>query len=139
MNSDVEPLGKAWVSKYIQRNPRVKSIIGRPMEAARVNGAQPEQIQEFYDRVNRVRRTKNIRPENIWNMDEAGTALGICTNSMVLGDSQKKRTYVQSPQDREWVSIVETVSATSRTTRPVIIFKGKSPQTTWFRHDKIPN
>ena len=139
MNSDVEPLGKAWVSKYIQRNPRVKSIIGRPMEAARVNGAQPEQIQEFYDRVDRVRRTKNIRPENTWNMDEAGTALGICTNSMVLGDSQKKRTYVQSPQDREWVSIVETVSATGRTTRPVIIFKGKSPQTTWFRHDKIPD
>jgi hypothetical protein len=39
MNGDVEPLGKAWVSKYVQRNPRVKSVVGRPMEAARVNGA----------------------------------------------------------------------------------------------------
>jgi hypothetical protein len=36
MNGDVEPLGKAWVSKYIQRNLRVKSVVGRPMEAARV-------------------------------------------------------------------------------------------------------
>ena len=70
-------------------------------------GAQPQQIQEFYDRVDR----QNILPENTGNMDEAGTALGSCTNSMVLGDSQKKRTYVQSPQDREWVSMVETVSA----------------------------
>jgi hypothetical protein len=33
MNGDVEPLGKAWVQKYIQRNPRVKSVVGRPSEA----------------------------------------------------------------------------------------------------------
>jgi hypothetical protein len=33
MNGDVEPLGKAWVQKYIQRNPRVKSVVGRPIEA----------------------------------------------------------------------------------------------------------
>jgi hypothetical protein len=39
MNGDVEPLGKAWVPKYIQRNPRVKSVIGRPSKATRVNGA----------------------------------------------------------------------------------------------------
>ena len=38
MNGDIEPLGKARVQKYIQRNPRVKSVVGRPMEAARVNG-----------------------------------------------------------------------------------------------------
>jgi hypothetical protein len=35
--------------------------------------------------------------------------------------------------------MVETVSATSRTTRPVVIFKGKTPQTTWFRHNEVPN
>jgi hypothetical protein len=67
------------------------------------------------------------------------TALGICKNSMVLGDSQKKRTYVQSPQDREWVSMVETVSALGRSTRPIAIFKGKTSQTTWFRHNEVPD
>ena len=76
----------------------------------------------------RVREMAKIySPENTWNMDEAGTALGSCTNSMVLGDSQKKRTYIQSPQDREWASMVETVSALGRSTRPVAIFKRKNP------------
>jgi hypothetical protein len=70
-------------------------------------------------------------------MDEAGIALGICTNSMVLGDSRKKRTYVRSPQNREWVSVVETISAAGRSIRPIIIFKGKNLQTTWFQHDKV--
>ena len=95
MNGDVEPLGKAWVQKYIQRNPRVKTVVGRPIETARANGAQPSQIQEFYDRYNRVRSAYKIRAEHTWNMDETGIALGICTNSTVLGDSRKKRTYVQ--------------------------------------------
>ena len=72
-------------------------------------------------------------------MDEAGIALGICTNSMVLGDSRKKRTYVRSLQNREWVSGVETISATGRSIRPIIIFKGKNLQTTWFQHDKVPD
>src|SRR5947199_9170444 len=69
---------------YVQRNPRVKSVISRLIEAARANGAQPGQIQEFYDRIDRVQRTKDIRAEPTWDIDEAGTALGICTNSMVL-------------------------------------------------------
>jgi hypothetical protein len=44
---------------------------------------------------------------------------------MVLGDSKKQRTYIQAPQDRECVSVVETISAIGRLIRPVIIFKGK--------------
>jgi hypothetical protein len=31
INGDAEPLGKAWIHKYMQLNPRVKSIIGRPI------------------------------------------------------------------------------------------------------------
>jgi Tc5 transposase DNA-binding domain len=47
-NYDTKLLGKSWVSAYLQRNPRIKSSVGRPIEAARAEGAQPEQIQEFY-------------------------------------------------------------------------------------------
>ena len=131
-NGDTKPLGKAWVSSYFQRNPRVKSLIGRPIESARINGAQPKQIQEFYDLYERVRREANIRVENTWNMDESSIALGAYTNSIAIGDASKKKTLVQSPNDREWVSIVEAVSALGRSIRPLVIFKGKHPQSTWF-------
>ena len=46
-------------------------------------------------------------------MDESGIALGACANSIAIGDASKKKTLVQSPNDREWVSIVEAVSALS--------------------------
>ena len=33
LEADFGYLGKAWVQKYIQRNPRVKSVVSRPIEA----------------------------------------------------------------------------------------------------------
>lgn len=65
-------------------------------------------------------------------MDEHGIALGVCTNSTVIGDASKRRAYVKSPEDREWVSIIKTVSGTGGFIRPLVIFKGAAPQSTWF-------
>ncbi len=72
-------------------------------------------------------------------MDESGIALGSCTNSIRLGDASKKKTLVQSPENREWVSIVESISALGRSIRPLVIFKGKHIQSSWFHHDEVPN
>jgi len=61
-----------------------------------------------------------------WNMDEAGTALGICTNSMVLGDSQKKRTYVQSHRDvYHMIQTLDNGHMTQRETRAILGKAGK--------------
>jgi len=54
----------------------------------------------------------HIPEEDIWNMDEHGMGLGLCSNSTVLAKAGKKRTYKQSPENRKWVTIIETVSAT---------------------------
>jgi hypothetical protein len=48
MNGDDQPLGKRWINKFIRDNSRVASVIGRPVEAARVNGTNPDAIQEFF-------------------------------------------------------------------------------------------
>jgi hypothetical protein len=132
LNGDFQPLGKRWVSKFIKDHPRIRSIIGRPIEAARINGTHPDLIREFYQSYEEITRSYNIQPCNTWNMDEHGIALGVCVNSTVIGDASKRRSYVKSPEDREWVSIVETVSGTGGFIRPLVIFKGTAPQSTWF-------
>jgi hypothetical protein len=137
-NGDTKPLGKRWVSSFIHRNPRVASIIGRRIEASRIHSCTQPEIQAFFDRLERAIREHNVQTNNIWNMDEHGLGLGICTNTRVLGDASKKRTYVTAPQDREWVSIIETISAGGRKTRPLVIFKGATLQSTWFE-DRTPD
>jgi len=86
-----------------------------------------------------VQKASGVRVENSWNMDESGIALSSCTNSIRLGDALKKKTLVQSPENREWVSIVESISALGRSIRPLVIFKGKHIQSSWFHHDEVPD
>ena len=97
MNGDERPLGKRWIQKFIRDNPRVSSVIRRPIEAARVEGTHPDAIQEFYSMYQEMIHRYNIQPCNTWNMDEHGIALRVCTNSTVLGDSSRRRAYVKSP------------------------------------------
>jgi hypothetical protein len=139
MNNDHEPLGHLWVTNFLRRNPRVHSVVGRSIEASRAEAATPELIRDFLELFERTRLRLNIPPEAIWNMDETGLALGVCNNSQVIASSHKKKAYKKTPENREWVSIVECVSATGQRLRPAIIFKGKHLQTTWFPLESIPD
>jgi hypothetical protein len=91
MHGDTKELGKRFIPKLILDDPRIASFIGRPFEQARINGTTPEAIQEFYTLYERIIRDCNIQPCNMWDMDEHGIVLGACTNSYVLGSSEKKR------------------------------------------------
>ena len=130
MNGDSQPVGKLWISHFLRRQPRVASIVGRKLEAQRAEAATPEQVRVFLELYERTRQRLNIRTENIYNMDETGVALGVCTNTRVLSSSQKKKAYNQSLENREWVLIIKCVLATGRKLRCAVIFKGQSLQTT---------
>ena len=139
MNGDYEPLGQEWVSHFIARNPRVASTVGRTIESARTTAANYEKIRAFLELFERTRIELGIQYEDIWNMDETGCALGVCTNSQVVASSSKKKAYLKSPEDREWVSIIETISAVGVKLQCLVIFKGKHLQSTWFPAQGTPD
>ncbi|KAJ8115538.1 hypothetical protein OPT61_g2826 [Boeremia exigua] len=99
MNGDYEPLGQLWVPHFINRNPRVASIVGRTIGSARSTAASYETIRAFLELFERTRVELGIHYEDIWNMDETGVALGVCTNAQVLASSSKKKAYIKSPED----------------------------------------
>lgn len=95
-------------------------------------------MQAFYELSEHVRKRLNIRVDDTWNRDETRVALGVYANTRVLASSRKNKFYVKSPEDHEWVSIVQTVSASGQKIQPLVIFKGKSLQTTWSPSQSIP-
>ncbi|KAI1006259.1 hypothetical protein K3495_g1960 [Podosphaera aphanis] len=107
-------------------------MVGRKIEAVRAKAADLQQLRAFIEKFEHTRKRLNVATEDIYNMDETGLALGICTNTIVIASSSKKKAYVKSPENREWVSMIERVSAAGRKMRCVAIFKGISLQTTWF-------
>ncbi|KAI0568396.1 transposase tan1, partial [Pyrenophora tritici-repentis] len=69
---------KHWMAAFLKRNPRVASVVGRKIEAARAEGATPVQIRAFLELFERT----------------------------LLASSQKKKAYHQSPENREWASVI---------------------------------
>lgn len=126
LGGDYEPLGQRWISSFLTRQPRVASIVGRSIDTLRAEAASPAQVLAFLELFHRTRIELNIRVEDIWNMDETGIALGVCTNSQVFARAGKRKAYVKTLGDREWVSILETISATRQKLRCMVIFKGQS-------------
>jgi hypothetical protein len=132
-------VGKNWVPRFLQRHPDIKSKVGRKIESLRIQNTTPAALEDWFQLFQRVQDQYQVKPANIWNMDETGIALGVCNNQIVVGSSRTKSTYIQSPENREWVSIIETISAFGASIRPLVIFKGQSLQTTWFQPDNVPD
>lgn len=82
-NGDQEPLGKRWILLFTTRHPRVTSMIGRRIEAKRIQHTTYVEMSAFFNRFQRTIADHDIQLEDIWYMDEHGIALGVCTNSRV--------------------------------------------------------
>lgn len=124
-------LGRHWITKFIRRNPEVRSVRGLRIEYERVSEVTPANIHKFFNRYN-IPEVQRILPVNTYNMDEAGIMEGVLGSGIVIGDAKKKRIYVKSPHKRTWTSIIECISATGKACTPLVIFKGKSVQRQWF-------
>jgi len=71
-------------------------------------------------------------------MDEMGSNLRPKTDGIVLGLVDKTYITIKGRLNREWVTVIEYISATGTYTRPLIIFKGQNLQHQWFEED-TPN
>ena len=63
--------------------------------------------------------------EDTYNVDEVGSMIGLGDNPLVIGLATIRKVCIIDPRNREWVTILECVSATSRVLSPLIIFKGE--------------
>lgn len=93
INGINQELRNKFASKFIRDNPRTRSVFGRSTEAARINGTNPEAIQELYTLCEDIVSRFHIQPCSTWNTDEHGIAVGVCTNTKVLASSEKSHSY----------------------------------------------
>ena len=108
------------------------------IDGKRAAAASEEVLSEWFKRFASIIAAKRIQPQDYWNMDETGVALGVCSNHIVLGSIDSKRSTIRTPESREWVSIIETISALGRVLTPVAVFKGKNILSRWFTTSNIP-
>jgi DDE superfamily endonuclease/Tc5 transposase DNA-binding domain len=132
-------IGHNWTHRFIQRHPNLRTKIGKKIDHLRFDNTAPALLQDWFNRLQIVLRENKIKPENIYNVDETGIALGVCHSSTIIGSTQTSVSLLKRAENREWVTIIETISATGRKLRPVVIFKGKLVQTSWFSLKNVPD
>ena len=71
-----DKIGKEWVPRFLQRHSELASVRPRSIDAARIKDTSPERLQRWFDDLKKVLAEFNIKPENIYNMDESGFAIG---------------------------------------------------------------
>jgi hypothetical protein len=89
------------MESFRRRNLEVTTLIGKRINSARVEGATPKLMTAHSKRVKSAMAEHNIQVNNIYNMNETGTALGASANTVVLGSSTKKIVRVKAPGDCE--------------------------------------
>ena len=125
-------LGKHWHVAFFRRHPEVKSIRSTGIDFLRVNGASRSNIDEFFDRLDHEELSK-VLLEDTYNVDEIGTMIGLGDNPMVIGPAAVRKIVTMDPGNREWVTIIECISAAGRVLPPLVIFKGADVQQQWFQ------
>jgi DDE superfamily endonuclease/Tc5 transposase DNA-binding domain len=126
------PLGKEWVQRFLQRHPRLQTVFGITIEAARIKSASREALDHWFSEFFRVIQEKNIRLEDIYNMDETGFGIGELAKSHVIIDKTLRTRLQAKPGRQEWVSIIECICANGTIIPPFTIFKGEKPLKEWI-------
>ena len=126
------PIGKGWVRRFLQRHNELSAVRPRSIEMARVKAVSRKRLQQWFDDLHDVLEKYRILPENIYNMDETGFAIGEREVSRVIINVQMRQRLQAKPGRQEWVSIVECVCADGSVVPPLVIFKAESFSTEWI-------
>jgi hypothetical protein len=133
-----QPVGTKWVYNYTNRHPELKSRYSRRYNYQRALCEDPRIIQPWFDLVRRTIDENGIQPEDIYNFDETGFAMGLIATAKVITRAEYYgRRSVLQPGNREWVTLIECVGAMGFVLPPTIIFKSSLyQQYAWY--DDLP-
>jgi Tc5 transposase DNA-binding domain/helix-turn-helix, Psq domain len=119
-------VGVNWVSKWIKRRDDLRTCFSRRYDYQRALNEDPKSLREWFATVQRVVDENGIQPEDIYNFDETGFAIGlISTQKVVTRAEYYGRRSILQPGNREWVTAIEAISADGFSLPPCVIFKGK--------------
>ena len=129
----IKTVGEKWVYNFTQRTPELQSRFSRRYDYQRAKQEDPKVIQEWFNSVQAMVQQYGILPEDIYNFDETSFGMGLTTTAKVTTRAEYYgRRPVLQPGNREWVTTIESISASGWAFPPTIIFKAKLYNQAWF-------
>jgi hypothetical protein len=94
------------------------------LDIPRYRAHQPEVVERWFKNPMKVCEKYNIHPEDIFNTDETGFRIGCGGKQKVVTRSARQRCYSSSSTNRDYVTVIECVSASKRLLPSMVILPG---------------
>ncbi|KAG0153068.1 hypothetical protein PDIDSM_2027 [Penicillium digitatum] len=105
-------VGEKWVYNFVKRHPLLSSRFSKRYNYERAKCEDPKIIGEWFDLVQKTILQFGIDPDDIYNFDKTGFAMGLTLTAKVITRSEcYGRRPVLQPRNREWVTVVECTNA----------------------------
>jgi hypothetical protein len=92
----------------------------------------PERLGRWFDDLETVISEFDIKPENMYNMDESGFAIGEKEAGRCIINTNIRQQFQAKPGRQEWVTVVECICADGSVVPPLVIFKAEKLSTQWI-------
>jgi hypothetical protein len=136
-NMPVLTVGKNWASNFVNRREELQIRFSRRYDYQRAQNEDPKILREWFKTVQSVINKNGIQSDDIYNFDETGFAMGLISAQKVVTRAEYHgRRAILQPGNREWVTVIESISAAGFALQPCIIFKAKNHNISWL--DGLP-
>jgi hypothetical protein len=117
-------VGKNWASRFINSDERIKSKYNRKYDYQRAKCEDPALIRAWFQRIQAIIAEYGILNEDIYNFNETGFQMGVIATAKVVTSSERQgRPRTTQPGNREWVTVIEAISAGGFAIPPLVIFE----------------
>ncbi|CAK5273436.1 unnamed protein product [Mycena citricolor] len=118
------PVGRSWAQRFKSRHANELTVRWtQQLEKCRANNLNTTTVNQYFDLLGNTIEKYDIKPSNIYNMDEKGIQLGLSGRAQVLVDRDQKVVRRVTDGDRELVTVIETVCADGSSLAPTVIFR----------------
>ena len=124
--------GRKWLRGYLKRKPNLQRKNSQNISAARAMGANPYQIEKFFDLLIQWIRKWGLEflPNNIWNIDESGVT-DVPKVQKVIGVTGERAFQMVAADKGETTTVVTYISTGGVVVPPMVIFKGSRIKDKW--------
>src|SRR5207302_5420255 len=122
-----------WMSRFLRRHPGLALKLSTQLERQRAYANDPVILQSYFTKLGRLIRVHDLRPSQIFNMDEKGFLMGLAARAKVLCRRGRRNPRVTHDGKRELVTVIETVVANGAVLSPFVINKGAGHYMGWYK------
>ena len=122
---------------FLNRNPQFFKRKQKPLAAERKHAHNAKDIREYFEAYRAAREARGIVDEDVWNMDETGFRIGCGRAHWVVSGHSRKPLLLTDPDNREYVTSCECISAGGRDIPLMVIIAGVLILEKWAQQNDL--